>query len=171
MKYARYAWYVIRHKWFVLVECWRRGLIWRGLTHDLSKFRPSEFIPYARYFYGGSYPLLMDTHGDERMAALNSWRIFQERVDADFDLAWLRHQKRNDHHWQWWILPEDDGGEKIIEMAYRARKEMLCDWHGAGRAQGTPDTKEWYLANDLNMRLGGVARMWIEDELGCSIRA
>ena len=37
-RYDRYLWYVIRHKWFVGVECVKRGLWWRGLVHDLSKF-------------------------------------------------------------------------------------------------------------------------------------
>ena len=45
-KFFRYLSYVIRHRWFVMIECFKRGLIWRGLTHDLSKFHPSEFFPY-----------------------------------------------------------------------------------------------------------------------------
>ena len=44
--------YLMEHKWFVLLECWKRGLIWRGLIHDLSKLRPSEVFGYASYFGG-----------------------------------------------------------------------------------------------------------------------
>ena len=51
-KYLKYLWYVIRHKWYVGIECFKKGLYWQGLVHDSSKLFPSEFIPYARYFYG-----------------------------------------------------------------------------------------------------------------------
>lgn len=30
----------------------KRGLYLHAFTHDLSKFLPSEFIPYAKWFYG-----------------------------------------------------------------------------------------------------------------------
>ena len=53
--YYKYLQYVIKHKYYVMIECFKVGLYWRGLVHDMSKFRPSEFIPYARYFYG-DYP-------------------------------------------------------------------------------------------------------------------
>lgn len=51
-KYFHYIWYVLRHKWFVLLECWRHGLYWRGIKHDWSKFLPSELIPYVHFFNG-----------------------------------------------------------------------------------------------------------------------
>jgi len=51
-KYILYLKYIIRHKWYVGIECFKMGVYWRGITHDLSKFLPSEFIPYAKYFYG-----------------------------------------------------------------------------------------------------------------------
>ena len=51
-KYFKYFHYIIRHKWFVFLECYKEGIIWRGITHDLSKFLPSEFFPYANHFYG-----------------------------------------------------------------------------------------------------------------------
>ena len=51
-KHWAYAKYVIRHKWFVFLEACKLGIVWLGLTHDLSKFRLDEWIPYANYFYG-----------------------------------------------------------------------------------------------------------------------
>ena len=50
-RYRRYLSYVLRHKLYVLRAARKLGIPWRGLVHDVSKFRPSEFIPYARYFY------------------------------------------------------------------------------------------------------------------------
>ncbi|MCQ2436752.1 MAG: DUF5662 family protein, partial [Clostridia bacterium] len=37
-----------RHK--VMVNCFRAGIPWRGLLHDLSKYSPREFIYGARYY-------------------------------------------------------------------------------------------------------------------------
>jgi len=30
--------YLFYHRWFVFVECCKRGIILRGVLHDLSKF-------------------------------------------------------------------------------------------------------------------------------------
>lgn len=150
MKYLKYLWYIIRHKWFVFVECGRKGLWWLGLVHDLSKLLPSEFFPYARYFYG-SYPSLDDVHGDARNRMFGK---YQEEIDGEFDFAWLLHQKRNKHHWQWWILQEDEGGVKILQIHEKYHNEMICDWHGAGMAQGHGgDIFEWWNANNRKMQL------------------
>ena len=82
-----------------------------------------------------------------------------------FDYAWLLHQKRGKHHWQWWILPEDDGGIKVLPMPDKYRKEMLADWRGAGKAQGTPDSYKWYMHNKEKMQLHPDTRKWVECEL------
>jgi hypothetical protein len=47
----KYLAYLLRHRWFVMLACFREGLYWQGLIHDWSKFLPGEFLPYARYFY------------------------------------------------------------------------------------------------------------------------
>jgi hypothetical protein len=147
-KHLKYLSYVLRHKWYVFIECCKLGIPWTGIIHDLSKFRPSEWFPYANYFYGN-----LEKGQDETTE------------DKEIDLAWLLHQKRNKHHWQWWILPEDEGGVKILPMADRYRKEMLADWKGAGKALGKPDCQEWYLANKNKMRLHPETRRWIEENI------
>lgn len=160
----RYAQYVLRHKWHVMIACFRRGLIWRGLTHDFSKLRPSEWFPYAASFYGPQYPSVKDFHGDRRNDVLSSG-LYKERVRGRFDEAWLLHQKRNDHHWQYWLLVNDQSGPRPLPMPHKARVEMLCDWIGAGLAQGKPDTRAWYLKNREKMILHPGTREWIENEL------
>jgi len=157
MKYLKYLSYVLRHKWFVLLECWKLGLYWRGLVHDMSKFRPSEFFPYADFFYGPKAKKVRDETGYYKPT---------DTGHAGFDFAWLLHQKRNDHHWQWWVLPQDDGGDKIIEMPQMAELEMICDWRGAGRAQGTPDVLAWYAKNNHKMRLHERTRARVEVIIG-----
>ena len=164
--YLRYLKYVVRHKYFVMKECFRSGLIWRGMLHDNSKFLPSEFIPYAKFFYGNVEPKRDDTG-------------YYKPTDTGcvlFDFAWLLHQKRNDHHWQWWILPEDNGGIKVLEMSYDSIIEMVCDWVGAGKAQGfaSPpnepmrECQQWYESNKHKMNLHATTRAIVEYILYCN---
>ena len=157
-RYLKYLSYVLRHKWYVFLQCYKFGIPWLGLVHDWSKFLPSEFIPYARYFYNpdGTPKQRRDDTGYYKPA---------DTGDAAFDFAWLLHQKRNRHHWQWWILPEDSGGIKVLQMPVKYWLEMLADWVGAGLAQGAPDTAGWYAANKEKMTLHESTREWIEDTL------
>lgn len=77
--------------------------------HDLSKNEPDEYNAYDAYFYGGS-----------RSHAV---------VEA-FHRAWLLHIHRNPHHWQHWVLINDDPKESeiVLEMPYHCIIEMICDW-------------------------------------------
>ena len=158
MRYLRYLQYIIRHKWFVAVACLKYGLWFEAIIHDLSKLLPDEFFPYANHFYGPG----ADIHKGR-----DSTGYYKptDTGDRAFDFAWLLHQKRNTHHWQWWCLLEDEGGLKVLEMSVRARKEMVADWQGAGKALGTPDTRAWYYAHKHIMSLGIETRVWIEKKL------
>jgi len=118
--HAKYLRYVIVHKWFVMLACFEMGLYWRGIVHDASKFLPSEWFPYVAFFYG---PDGIQRGGGPTV-----------EVKAAFNYAWLLHQHRNDHHWQFWVLREDDGDTRAIQMPGRPRLEMLADWKGASRA-------------------------------------
>jgi hypothetical protein len=94
----------------VFVECCRLGIPWQGIIHDWSKFLPSEWFPYVAYFYGESAKSYADY-----MAAVPT----QDEVDAAFDWAWLLHQKRNPHHWQWWVLQEDAAKNRYAVQAHQ----------------------------------------------------
>lgn len=114
--YWKYLKYVLKHKWFVFIECCKLGIPLRGLFHDLSKFLPSEFIPYARYFYG-NYPETLTVYEKTYHWKMKTKAVIKE----DFDLAWLKHQKRNKHHWQYWLLVSDSSS-----------KEFTLQEHGNG---------------------------------------
>lgn len=162
-RYLVYLVYVLRHKWFVFLECCRLGIPWRGVVHDLSKLRPSEFLPYARFFH--------NPDGSRRQVrSKTGYYKPTDTGDAAFDFAWFCHQKRNDHHWQWWVLPEDVSGVKVLPMSHVARLEMLADWRGAGRAQGTPDTLAWYRSNGHKLQLHPETRQWVEGVLASDRR-
>lgn len=155
-KFLTYSKYVLRHKFFVFVECCKYGMPLRGLLHDMSKLRLSEFIPYMHHFGSG-----IKTGRDK-----TGYYKPHNTGDPAFDFAWFLHQKRNSHHWQYWILPTDGGGTKVLEMPLAVRKEMVADWRGAGRAQGTPDVLAWYAKNKDKLVLGPITRAWVEQEIG-----
>jgi hypothetical protein len=135
-KYFENLIYIFKHKFFVMKECFRYGLYWRGVLHDNSKFLPSEFFAYANFF-----------HGDKKIEKDPIGYFKPTTTDDDkFDFAWLLHQKRNKHHFQWWILPDGDS-IKVFEMPEAYWKEMCCDWIGAGKAQGNTDMLAWYSKN------------------------
>ena len=104
--YFKYFVYVIEHKINVGIECLKMGMPFHAITHDLSKFLPSEFIGYAKYFYGD-----------------------KKQYKQDFDIAWLLHQHRNKHHWDYWV--NSSGGS--VPMPYRYVRQMVADWRGMAR--------------------------------------
>ena len=48
--YWKYFKYIVEHKWNVGIECFKIMQPIHAIFHDLSKFLPSEFLPYARFF-------------------------------------------------------------------------------------------------------------------------
>lgn len=144
IKYLRY---ILIHKWYVMRECFKYGLIWRGIVHDLSKLLPSEFVAYREYFYGDL------SHTDE--------------CATNFDYAWNTHQKRNKHHHQYYLLKNDDGVLHPLEMPINYRREMVADWRGAGIAiNGKDEVLSWYTKNKDKMILAPITRKWVEMEIG-----
>jgi len=142
MRNLRYLWYVLRHKWFVFVQCVRLGIIRRGLVHDNSKFKKDEWAPYRDNFFGPKAT---------------------EEVKKAFDRAWLFHQHRNPHHWQFWLLRRDNGTVDALEMPHDEMLEMVADWVGAGRAiTGKIDVWGWYEKNKDKMHLHAETRKEVE---------
>jgi hypothetical protein len=134
-KHLRYLSYVIRHKTFVLLAgLATRAPLWRLIIHDYSKFLPSEWFPYVHSFYGNW-----------------KWRDRPETVARAFDIAWNHHQKRNKHHWQYWVLINDSDDPKLrpLRMPEDYIREMVADWMGAGRAITGKwgGVSDWYAKN------------------------
>ena len=144
-----YLLYVLHHKYYVGRECFRSGLYWQGTIHDWTKFLPSEWFPYVEHFY------------------IKKERVrHNEATNSPFDYAWLYHQRRNPHHWQYWILVQDTEPTVTLEMPSRYAKEMVCDWIGAGLAMGKPDIIGWYLENKHKIKLHPNTQMAVEIYLG-----
>lgn len=148
MRHFNYLKYVLKHKWFVLLASIRIGAsIWAAIIHDLSKFRPSEWLPYARCFY-----------------APDGSKQYLET--PAFAQAWNDHQKRNKHHYQYYVILWDRGEMEPLPMPRRYLMEMVADWMGAGRAiTGKWETREWYEKNKMNIRLHVFTRGIVESIL------
>lgn len=128
MKYLKHFITITKHKYYVGVECFRRGLYWQGLVHDLSKYSFVEFSASAKYFQPGNSP------------------VKEEKDERGYSIAWLNHKAKNKHHWIYWT-DREEGVEVAIEMPEKYVKEMLCDFIGAGKAY---DGKEWTPQSPLN---------------------
>lgn len=149
-----------------MAECFKEGLYWRGLAHDMSKFLPSEFFSYADYCFG---------HSDDikQPECDNGYSDNYCVLDAKFNFAWLLHKKRNKHHWQWWVEFDINDGVMALEMGEPYLTEMICDWVGAGKAQGYMSPKEdryfevrkWYAAHRDKMKLNERTRSKVEERI------
>lgn len=144
--YWKYFKYIVEHKWNVGIECVKYGLFLHAITHDLSKFLPSEFIPYARFF-----------HAKNRA---KEYKISDEN-NVDFQTGWNRHQKRNKHHWNYWVSITRKEEIVPIQMPKKYVKQMICDWRGMSRKFGG-SAKEYYESNKQNFILHPVTEHLIE---------
>ena len=112
--------------------------------HDASKSDEEEYTAYDRYFYGGN----------------RSYEVVRK-----FNLAWLRHIHNNPHHWQYWVLINDDPneGEKIMDMPYNYIVEMICDWWAfSWKDNNLYEIFNWYDEHKDYMKLSDKTRSTVE---------
>ena len=105
------------------------------MAHDASKTDQEEYDAYDAYFYRGN----------------RSYAVVQ-----DFNLAWLHHIHCNKHHWQYWVLINDDPneGEIILDMPYNYIIEMILDWWSFSWKQDSlEEIFNWYNTNKSKMIL------------------
>lgn len=116
-------------------------------AHDQSKNEEDEYEAYDAYFYGNN----------------RSYEVVQ-----NYQRAWLLHIHRNPHHWQYWVLINDDPkeGEIVLEMPYDYIIEMICDWWAFSWAKG--NLKEifgWYDEHSKYMKLAANTRKTVDNIL------
>ena len=120
-------------------------------AHDTSKYGPEEYDAYDGYFYKD-----------------------KNEYKETFDKAWLHHIHCNPHHWQHWVLIQDDG-DVAIEMPDNDIVEMVCDWWSFGwvkrlyenaELEALYDIFDWYEKHELTMTLGKQTKEKVEKLLG-----
>lgn len=100
---------VNKHRREVRKLCFKCGLYWQGLTHDLSKYSPVEFINGVKFFTGKGSPHM------------------GERTKYGYSKAWLNHKGRNKHHAEYWQDIRPNGKTEPIDMPRKYIAEMICD--------------------------------------------
>ena len=112
--------------------------------HDLSKFSDEEYNAYDNYFYGRK----------------------TEKVKKEFNYAWLHHIHNNPHHWQHWVLINDEDGTHALEMPKEYVVEMISDWWAFSHKSGNLyEIFDWYKSHKKNMILHENTRKLVEDIL------
>ena len=105
---------ITKHRWIVMTDCFRVGLYWQGLTHDLSKYSPTEFFVGAKYYQGVRSP----------NAA--------ERQDKGYSEAWMHHKGRNRHHYEYWTdMNMESRRYEPVAMPRKYLVEQLIDRRAA----------------------------------------
>jgi len=113
MKIREHFQTITYHRQLVMKYCFRVGLYWQGLTHDLSKYSPTEFLVGAKYYQGDRSP--------------NN----AEKEAKGYSSSWLHHKGRNKHHFEYWMDYTMPGtSDKLLEgvrMPVRYVVEMFMD--------------------------------------------
>ena len=102
------------HRWLVRQGCFRVGLYWQGLIHDLSKYSRVEFWTGARYYQGVRSP----------NAA--------EREEKGYSESWMHHKGRNRHHYEYWTdMSPVTRNYEPVPMPRKYLAEMVMDRRAA----------------------------------------
>ncbi|MCH5190003.1 MAG: catalase [Oscillospiraceae bacterium] len=120
---------ITKHRHKVIKHCFKAGIGFQGLRHDLSKYAPIEFLNGAKYYDGSRSP---NEH---------------ERTDKGYSEAWMHHKGRNRHHFEYWtdyspVLKKN----MPVKMPLKYVIEMFCDRVAASKIyQGEKYTDEFPL--------------------------
>ena len=120
---------ITRHRHLVMCNCFRMGLVWQGLTHDLSKYSATEFWNGAKYYQGNRSPNVA------------------ERADKGYSEAWMHHKGHNKHHYEYWTDLTRERVYGPIEMPLRYVAEMVADRVAACK---TYLGKDYYPGSELD---------------------
>lgn len=121
---------VHNHRKAVRQICFRLGLYYQGLTHDLSKYSLDEFLVGVKYYQGTESP--------------NN----AERKKRGYSKAWLHHKGRNKHHFEYWIdYSTRVKGATPVRMPNRYLAEMYAD-----RVAASKIYNEGHYTNDMPLK-------------------
>lgn len=104
-------------------------------AHDQSKNEEAEYNAYDAYFYGGN----------------RSFAVCQS-----FKLAWQHHIHNNPHHWQHWVILNDEPNDQVtmLDMPYSCIVEMICDWWSfSWKTENLYEIFDWYEEHKGHMLL------------------
>ena len=107
---------ITKHRHLVIKYCFKLGIPWQGLIHDLSKYSSIEFFNGAKFYQGTRSP-------NDR-----------EREVKGYSEAWMHHKGRNKHHYEYWTDVNLNTNEyEAVKMPIKYLKEMFADRIAASR--------------------------------------
>ena len=110
MSFIKHFVTITRHRHEVIKNCFKAGIGFQGLFHDLSKYSPTEFIPSARLYQVTRSP-------NEKARELYG-----------YSEAWMHHKGRNRHHFEYWTdLNMETKRYESVPMPDKYIKEMVSD--------------------------------------------
>lgn len=117
MKFAKFIWWMLEHKFLVFWHMMIIGrdypelypaLIWQGFWHDMDKFAPIQLYWLSRFYH-------------DKTASM--------RVVNHAHICKYNHRHTHPHHWEFWLREAHHGRIKPRPMPLRFRIEMLADWY------------------------------------------
>ena len=141
MKILKHFITITKHRHLVIRICFKLGIGFQGLFHDLSKYSFTEFFVGAKYYQGNRSPNAV------------------EREVKGYSSAWLHHKGRNKHHIEYWrdINIKTDAYEPV-EMPLRYVKEMFADRIAATKIYKKKDYKPedvmaYYISRESQLKM------------------
>ena len=110
------------HRKFVREACFKMGLFWQGLVHDLSKYSVIELL-ICKYYSGTRSP-----HQNAREV-------------LGYSPSWIHHYHTNKHHYQYWWDENEEGKIIPMKMPYQFVVESVADMLGASKAYNKENWK------------------------------
>ena len=103
------------HRKHVRNTCFKMGLYWQGIVHDLSKYSITELL-ISKYYIGTKSP----------------HQVAREVIG--YSPSWIHHYHTNKHHFQYWWDEDEEGKIIPMKMPYKYVIESFADMVGASKA-------------------------------------
>ena len=142
-----YGKYVTKHKYNVYTAGRDMGLPrWQLFKHDLSKYKPSEFVPYRKWFQGPK-----GLTGTNDRDTYLEWR---EAVDKHYT------HPMNMHHWR-------KRGLTPSEVPMDIKLESVADWYSVAKTNKRTDEqfKNWFYRNKDRLPIDNLTKEEIDRRL------
>ena len=116
---------VFVHKKNVARYCFKFGIWWRGVVHDIHKFSRTELYESVKYYTGTCSPIPI------------------AKKENGVSMAWMHHKNHplGKHHYEYW-QDNFDTGRKSLIMPFVYNLEALCDYLGACKTYGKIENDE-----------------------------
>lgn len=188
MKHFRYLRKSVTWKWYVFRAGLHTGApVWRLVTHDLGRFRPAVWGPFADYLFGPTAnpqqwmeqwlrrehrTSVLEATKEQEEAAKQAYADARKRATERFARARLALEHRSPWNWPWWVLRDTNKATPdAVEMPEPLVRELVADWLAAGRDQsgsweGLDDgLRRWYAQRRENVKMHSRSRKLVEEIL------